>query len=35
MIIFDENDIQSSGKYILVYNQITFDVNTGFYAFPS
>ncbi len=35
MIVFDQVDVQSSNKYVLVYERINFTNGAGFYGFPS
>jgi hypothetical protein len=35
MIIFDQADVQSSGKYLLIYDKISYPATGGFYPFPS
>jgi hypothetical protein len=34
MIIFDKVDVESSGKYLLIYDKISYPVTGGFYPFP-
>ncbi len=34
MIVFDEADVLSSGKYMLVYTRVDFPTTGGFYPFP-
>jgi hypothetical protein len=34
MIIFDKVDVESSGKYLLIYDKISYPATGGFYPFP-